>query len=334
MTGERTDKEGVKTSRSDSEGAKKSNRAFTLRKFLDRQFYDFESPSRVEDSPKLMRSEIEIEYEPLAILLGEVLDKYTEITKIYTMTSPYRNLLWAWDNAETAANLVDDKDSPDRRQAKLDLKELLRMVATASGSDSVDLYFKERDTWRNEKSTSFASLWALFPRGTLIVGHPYENEPQLFIVRKCGNAVDLDGESSTSFGINCYSYDWDGSTFNRVPYTVCIEPFPDKKKIFELAYYPLVFYQGKASTDRTAKGIRSPVDRLKDELVARGEKFKNYCTRSPGCQTFLYDGTAYHQKGAGLFRMQSLVDINDGMSSRGGDSATSQSPGIFRTKVI
>jgi hypothetical protein len=65
----------------------------------------------------------------------------------------------------------------------------------------------------NEKSITHNALWTLFPPGTLILAHPFLEEPQIFWVKSCGGFV----RENDKFDLVCYSFGWNGTEFNRVP---------------------------------------------------------------------------------------------------------------------
>ncbi|KAM0818695.1 putative ATPase family AAA domain-containing protein 3B [Seiridium cardinale] len=318
LTGERTDRKGVVDQKAKEDTEKKSKKAFTFRKFLSTR------PGGLsQDVITPTHSEVIVHFEPLQRLLGSVMKKYSSLSRITVMTSPYQSLIWSWSSAEAAVRSQGEDDAGDVIQAKADLKELMAIISTSSGSVSLDWYFREKDQILDDKMVSFSSLWTLYPPGTFIVGHPFENEPEIFVVRRADNIFRGPQEDRRLLNLICWNYDWTGSSFNRVSYSITIEHFADKKRISDLSYFPLEFYDdgSKEPHEELKKlGKRSPSEKLKDRLVERGMKFKSYCTKKRGEQTFQYSGLAYHQRASGLFRGQSVLsssDSDDNNSSAG-----------------
>jgi len=149
------------------------------------------------------------------------------------------------------------------------------------------------------------------------VAKPFLNKPQIFMVEISESLVPND--LSSKFAIICYSIDWNGSKFDKVPFEMTIERFSDKKSLFELPFYPLDFHQDMDDDDDEPKSRNcaddSPaVKRLKAKLKDRGVLYKKYCTAKKGKQTFRYNGTAYHQKGSSLFYSSSRYADEDALS--------------------
>jgi hypothetical protein len=57
------------------------------------------------------------------------------------------------------------EDEPEgERQARVDLAELLKIISTSAGHIQLDLYFRDRKSFLNERSITHATLWTLFLR--------------------------------------------------------------------------------------------------------------------------------------------------------------------------
>ena len=113
---------------------------------------------------------------------------------------------------------------------------LLTIISTSSGHLQLDRYFKDRNTFIAEKSITHDALWTLFPPGTLILAYLFLETPQVFSVQSCHGFVS----DSENFALTCYSFDWNGSEFSRVPFQMTIESWgDDRKRIIELPFYPL-----------------------------------------------------------------------------------------------
>ncbi|KXX79795.1 ATPase family AAA domain-containing protein 3B [Madurella mycetomatis] len=312
-TGERVDIEKTASKPKPDAAEKGAERAFTFRKFLN---------PLGDDVLKLGGSEVKIESEPLQTLLGKATFRYWKNHKVTEMTSPYHVLICCWDVANDIAKNPKPDESMEDAQARKDLEQLLQLISTSSGNESVDKYFKDRETLKKTQTITFDALWTLFPRGTEIVGRPFEGQEQLFFVSYCDAPLDLSpGEARERFNIYCYGYDWDGLVRRRVPYRVSIERFPDKKYIFELPYYPLQYHQDRQESGMEGKSNEDAIRRLRKKLEDRGRKFWDYSTRPQGKQMLSYDGIGYHQRGAGLFHAATPSGIADDSRSFFGGSS-------------
>lgn len=312
-TGERVDIEKTASKPKSDAAEKGTERAFTFRKFLN---------PVGDDALKLGGSEVKIESEPLQALLGRATFRYWKNSKVTEMTSPYHTLIYCWDVANDLAKNPKPDESMEDAQARKDLEKLLLLISTSSGNEIVDKYFKDRETLIKTQTITFDALWTLFPRGTEIVGRPFQGQEQLFLVSYCDAPPDLiPGEARESFNIYCYGYDWDGFFRRRVLYRVSIERFPDKKYIFELPYYPLQYHQDRQGSGMEGKSNEDAIRRLRETLEDRGRKFWDYSTRPQGKQMLSYDGVGYHQRGAGLFHAATPSGIADDSRSFFGGSS-------------
>ncbi|KAK6074954.1 ATPase [Seiridium cupressi] len=133
LTGERTDRKGVVDPKAEGDTEKKSKKAFTVRKFLSTR------PGGLsQDVITPTHSEVIVHFEPLQRLLGSVMKKYSSLSRTTVMTSPYQSLIWSWSSAEAAVRSQGEDDADDVVQAKADLKELMGIISTSSGSVSLD----------------------------------------------------------------------------------------------------------------------------------------------------------------------------------------------------
>ncbi|XDG07550.1 hypothetical protein ABKA04_007165 [Annulohypoxylon sp. FPYF3050] len=322
-TGEYEDKPSIITSKSQPDNAEKT-RAFTFRKFLKDQTV------RGDTVMKAKGSEIDIDFPPLQSLVGEITFKFWGARKITTMASPYSALIHCWTKAEEEAEKYANDSDPVKKQTGEDLKEILRMLSNGSGDETLDRYFRSREKLKEGEMITFDCLWILFPKGTEILAKPFLHEPQVFFVQS-PTLPDLD-EAEPVFSIVAYSYDWDGSRFNRVPYSMEIPHFQDMKKISELNFYPLRYH-----VDGDPNG-QNNASSLKEKLVARGKRYFEYCTATQGKQTFQYDGFAYYHRNGGLFRSSdNLDDESDSFTTdvySGKDSTTGNSPSMSHIKGV
>jgi hypothetical protein len=276
----------------------KSRRAFTFRKLT------MHSMRRRLSGVESLSSEIEIEFEPLQRLVGKLTSRYGWNETVTSCSSPFSALIYAWSEAMTESKKVIEDEPEGERQARVDLAELLKIISTSAGHIQLDLYFRDRKSFLNERSITHATLWTLFPPGTIIVSHPFLGEPQIFTVASCDGFVSSDD----IFELVCFSFDWDGAQFGRVPYEMNIPYWgPDRKSIVELPFYPLQYYVEPDTLDDGP--CEDAVARLKERLLRRGKKFVEHCRAEKGKQMFKYRGDAQFHTGRSL--------INHGENSDG-----------------
>ncbi len=254
--------------------------AFTLRKNL----YDV-----TDDND----GEIAIVSQDLWDLLGQILKYYPNhlfTGPLMTLTSPYEALILNWEKLEEAA----EKDSTNEkdRQARSDLRLLLDAIAAGSGDPKLDKFFKTRQSNREQKVVSFESLWTLFPRGTLVYGRPFLGQDQMFLVYD--NLSPWPRRAGRPWALICWAYDWDGKSFKRLPLRLEFEHFDAPKPITTLPYYPLEFHEKP--------------EEIKERLIARGEKYREYCTAKQGSRMFDYSGEA-------IFAKRGFSRLDDGTVS-------------------
>jgi hypothetical protein len=286
----------------------KSPRAFTFRKLIVKGF------SYRRDSESYS-SEVEIEFEPLQRLLGSITSKWGWSEKVTSCRSPYTPLIHAWDKALGESREIPGAEE-EENQARKDLGELLRILSTSSGYLPLDQYFKDRHAFSEEDSITHSALFTLFPPGTHIVSHVLFDEPQVFSVQS-SDGFKNDGDT---FSLICYSFDWNGTEFNRVPYQMQIPYWGlDRRSIVELPFYPLSYYVDAHAEVGTKD---QSVAKLEGRLIARGKKFVEYCKQPKGQQMFKYKGDAHFHTGRSLLHR---VESKMAESLRSADDSTSTS---------
>ncbi|KAJ4301552.1 hypothetical protein N0V90_003645 [Kalmusia sp. IMI 367209] len=289
----------------------KSQRAFTFRKLtMGRTRYQ-----AYRNQSESVSSEVEIEFKPLQRLLGKLTSKWGWSDMVVNCRSPYIPLIHSWEEALEESRKVVEED-PDEKQARADLAELLQMLSTSSGYLPLDRYFKDRHTFAEEGTITHSALWTLFPPGTLIVSQPFLEEPQVFSVQSCDGFVNEDH----TFDLICYSFDWNGYEFSRVPFEMKIPYWgPDRRSIIELPFFPLKYY-----VDVTAEvGTEDKsIEKLTEKLIKRGKKFVSICTAAKGKQMFKYTGDAHFHTGRSLLHR---VDSSTGERVRSSDDSMSMS---------
>jgi hypothetical protein len=251
-------------------------------------------------------SEAQIESEPLQKLIGRITSQLGTPEQVTSLSSPFASLVWMWTEADGEARKYVESETPEEKQARIDLRELMRIISTSSGIQTLDQYFKERGFFVNEGTISHAALWTLFPPGTLVISYPFLGEPQIFTVDSCDSFV----REEHTFDLVCFSFDWTGTEFTRVPFEMKIRHWgSNRKSIVELPFYPLKYYTSPDEQDITSEDA---IARLKQQLISRGEKFVRLCTTDKGKQMFTYSGDAHFHTG------RSFINSGDEEGARRG----------------
>ncbi|KAI0969444.1 hypothetical protein F4678DRAFT_440450 [Xylaria arbuscula] len=290
----------------------KPNQAFTFRKNIG-----LRGTRRLGGLPPddfSFSSEVDVIFPELQKLLGRITYKWGWPKETIGCASPYSALIYSWDEAENEASAIIDGESVDEKQARDDLKELLRIISTSSGDVCLDRYFKSRQALLSEGSITHEALWTLFPPGTLIVGRPCNDQPQISVVESCDKFLRED----ETFEMICYSFDWNGTVFSRVPFEIEIDSWGgERKSVTSLPFYPLEFYEeGRLSHEESIK-------KLKACLIERGRKYVDFCVAAKGKQMFKYsNGTAYFHRG-GTILHRKHTDSSTELDSRQQNSSSS-----------
>ncbi|KAI9854268.1 MAG: hypothetical protein M1813_001308 [Trichoglossum hirsutum] len=108
-------------------------------------------------------------------------------------------------------------------------------------------------------------------------------ELQAFIVADAQEQTN-DEKDSGYWGFTCLTYDFNGTSFNRVIAEFRIDEFKGTKVINSLLVYPLKYH---IDTDG-----KKDVGQVKKQLIERGKLFKNFCIKLRGEQMLEYAGNA------------------------------------------
>jgi hypothetical protein len=244
-------------------------------------------------------------------------------TNKVTLTSPFEPLLHNWARLEElrkadcdseAWNLPKDEIAklikPDFSgsttnvaesvaKAKEDLTALLEQVRL---TPDVKKFLSGLESVQKSRTIDFNSLWILFPPGALIYASPFLNAHQVFVVKECSSKIYTESDSDNSkddkrvWHLHCWTYDWDGKKFNRVPVFFKFYDFQGERTINTLPCHPLSqHFSGDNAKDEEAA--------FREKLVERGSLFERYCTKVAGAQMFDYSGKAISH-GSGFQRLK------------------------------
>jgi hypothetical protein len=197
------------------------------------------------------------------------------------LDSPYSPIIIHWDILTEEANKEgeDEKDTI----ARADLKRLLESLLQWTGDEKLDRYLKNRDSLRKARSITFDALWTVFAPGTVVVGRPFLKKDQIFIIEGFfelwPNQSRRRGNRRVKFWtFAAYTYDWDGTQFQRRTLHLEIEEFDGPKPLESLPYHPLEDDPNK--------------EEIQERLMKRGKLFRRYCTAKEEGRMYLYHGAA------------------------------------------
>ena len=224
---------------------------------------------------------VEIQSETLADLLKANLSHYLWFPhhdKVIKFSSPFEIFVHNWTKLLDVAKPCSG-DNHKQGTAKKDLQQLMKQIST---SEDLVQYFQDFDPVNKPKTVTFNFLWTIFPPGCLVYSAPVMQKDQVLILQ-CSETEEP-ANSKKKFSLTCWAYDWNGETFNRVPYDFFIESFSGTKSINTLDHYPLGYH-------RDSKGIRT-------RLISRGQRYRQLCICKSGSQMFDYNGFSIEdQKG-------------------------------------
>lgn len=200
-----------------------------------------------------------------------------------TLFSPFESLIHNWEELRELSEPSGEATPVGTAGSRSDLKQLLDTVQLdGSGDEKLDRYFKLRTAAKEQGTVTFQNLWTLFPPGTLVYGKPFQGRPGVFLVQDniCTwpETVAVGGQLDNSWNLACWVYDWDGKQFSRSALRLKFEHFDGQTSIVSLPYYPWDYVEEKGQ--------------IRDELIARGKKFRYLCKKVEGSRMFDYKGTA------------------------------------------
>jgi hypothetical protein len=268
-TGERIEKEEQQSK--DSKLDIKSDLAFVLKKIIQEKFSEDDATSEIDiinpDLWNLLKEHLGAH--PYHIFRGAPT----------TLYSPYEAIIFSWDLLQRTV-IQTAKDDKDKR-AREDLGLLLNILSGGSSGDAkLDKFFKARDESLHDKNVQFDNLWTLFPPGTVVYGKPFQDQHQIFVVRDNLRAWPV--RDTRVWKLDCWTYDWTGTVFQRSCYTILFEQFEGHKSITSLPFFP--FERHTAYAD------------IMSELIERGKHFRRFCTAKEGARLFEYKGDSVFGK--------------------------------------
>jgi hypothetical protein len=268
-----------------------------------------------------MYSEIDIHSPELIDLLKEVITKDGDYPGIgwegqsVNFLGPFAPIVYYWDEFNEQTKTQKD-DSPERVQARDDLKELLEWV---KGAEENEMYFKTREQNIQSKTTTFDRLWTLFRPGTKVFAKPCMGMEQIFEIETPPDSW----RDPKEVLVTCWYWDWVGDKLARVNVTFRIDKFRGTKDISTLQCFPLEYY-------RDENGNFSG-DQLIEKLRARGKRFCEVNKVKRGAdQMFEYNGFEALLNDRSVLERPKDRSADDSDSE---DTAKSDTPKIRTRKV-
>lgn len=190
-------------------------------------------------------------------------------------------------------------------KALSDLKLLLEQVRDTPG---LERYFNGiREMQEKAASIAFDFLWTIFPPGELVLSRTFLGQPQLFIVKYCSDYIYTQRRGNDKFwDLECWSYDWNGTNFNRVPVKFTFEDFKGTKPISSLHCYPMKYHRDDSEVE-TAGADRNTGD-LREKILKRGQRYRELCLKPRLKQIFEYDGFAF-SRGTGVRKVNKSSQV-------------------------
>ncbi|KAH0548597.1 hypothetical protein GP486_007859, partial [Trichoglossum hirsutum] len=317
------------------------------------------------DSGKYGHSTFTIENPALRALLQVTLAHYPHLSAdndIIIMSSPFEPLVHNWSVLTALAKNDEGGDAVNNLKKQLErvrpstglsltqenlaalailaspnaargaMEDLGRLLDQVRSTPELELYFDDLEAQGKAESIAFEYLWTIFPPGELVLASPFMGLPQVFIVKQSLAFFTRSRDGKRTWNLACWSYDWNGTTFDRVAVTFPFEEFKGTRAINTLACHPLRFYRD----DEAQNEKNSPT--LRNKLIERGKHFRDLCISPRGSQMFEYSGSAL-ARGTGIRRMKGQGDEDDNRSmmlgyGHGQISIQDKQPKIIEVRCI
>ena len=132
------------------------------------------------------------------------------------------------------------------------------------------------------------------------------DKPQAFIVKESTDYISKRRRNDgRSWSFECWAYDWNGTTFSRVPAEFTFEEFKGTRSISSLSCYPLKCHR-ENTDDGSVSDNPGNSKSIAEVLIKRGKRYRELCLKKQAKQIFEYDGLAL-SRGTGV---RKLVNIN------------------------
>jgi hypothetical protein len=144
------------------------------------------------------------------------------------------------------------------------------------------VYFPALEVQRQGYSIQFEFLWTIFLPGELVYSTVFMKMDQIFIVKECKSRILNQSDSGKErdakkvWHLVCWTYDWNGRTFDRVSITFKFDEFQGTRLINTLHCYPLRYCYAETNESGT--------NTLRADLISRGKSCVSIKV-APRCST-------------------------------------------------
>lgn len=149
-------------------------------------------------------------------------------------------------------------------------------VKRRAGDQSLPRILDEETSLAGRETVNYEILWTVYKPGDIVISRPFLEEPQAFIVHESMEAATEKDGMTPHWRLVCWSYDWNGKSFHRVPVELRIEFFKGIRHVRSLPIVPLKYIE----------------DDVQKQMEERGRRFQEICLRKKGLRTFQYSGDA------------------------------------------
>ncbi|KAL5045853.1 hypothetical protein BDW71DRAFT_182934 [Aspergillus fruticulosus] len=249
----------------------------------------------------------------------------SSVTNYNQFSDKFDTLVWNWTELEEAAKTDATEENSESDDLKRDRDDLQKLLDQIKSSADLEAYFQKREEWARNSEIPYEHLWTLFPPGKMVCSKVVFDQLQVFIARDYSyDSYRTQSDSKKEqFTLDCWAYDWNGETFNRVSASLSMDKYTGPKPIASLNFYPLEYH-----VDADGNPAK---EQLCAELLQRGKKFKEFCVAPKGSQMFYCDGPALTEVGRGVLGSSSSSSMFDNGSIYGGE--TSSLPGNRTTRI-
>lgn len=165
-------------------------------------------------------------------------------------------------------------------------------VKRRAGDQSLPRILDEETSLASRETVNYEILWTVYKPGDIVISRLFLDEPQAFIVHESMESAKEKDGMTPHWRLVCWSYDWNGKTFHRVPVELRIDFFKGIRHVRALPVIPLKYF---------------PEDEKK-QMEERGRRFREICLRKKGLRTFEYTGDAIlRASGIGMVTLGSLT---------------------------
>lgn len=184
--------------------------------------------------------------------------------------------LTGWPKRFTDFASREDGISRTKDNLNMLLDLMFETVKRRAGDQSLPRILDEETSLTSRETVNYEILWTVYKPGDIVISRPFLDEPQAFIVHESMESAKEKDGPTPHWRLVCWSYDWNGKTFHRVPVELRIDFFKGIRHVRSLPVVPFKYVS----------------DDEKRTMEERGRRFREICLRKKGLRTFEYSGEA------------------------------------------